>query len=365
MTMLRLLLILVLCGSPLWAGTRLKELVAVQGVRDNQLIGYGIVVGLNGTGDKRQTVFSYQSLANLLERLGVSVSPQALQVRNAAAVLVTATLPPFAQPGMKIDITASAIGDAQNLQGGELILTPLKGGDGEVYAVAQGAVVTGGFVAGRGGGTSQTTNHPTSGRIPNGAIVEKAAPSVEPSSFVNLQLRRADFTNASRISKAINEHYDAEPGIAKAESASLVHVEIPKEYKARQVDFLAELEAIQVNADAPNKIVISEKTGTITMGKEVRIAPVAILQGKLSVEILRSPIISQPEPLSKGQTAAAVETQVNAKEEKAKNIQLGPGATVDELVKGLLATGSTPRDVIAVLQNLKASGALDAELEVI
>lgn len=363
--MWRLFLILFVGLEPMQSATRLKELVAIQGVRDNQLVGYGIVVGLAGSGDKRQTVFSAQSLANLLQRLGASVSPQAIQVRNTASVLVTATLPPFAQPGTHIDITVSAIGDAPNLQGGQLVLTPLKAADGQVYAVAQGAVVTGGFIAGR-GGNSQSTNHPTSGRIPNGAIVERGAPSVQPTTVVHLQLRQADFTNAARISEVINKHYGTgKIKLAQAESASLIRVAVPDAYRERSVEFVAELESLSVDADHVVKIVINEKTGTITMGKEIHIAPVSILHGKLTVEIRSSPLVSQPEPMSQGKTATAVTTEVSAKEEKAKSLQLQSGASVDDLVRGLLLTGCTPRDVVSILQNLKAAGALDAELEVI
>src|SRR5271154_6917591 len=191
-------------------GTRLKDLVSIEGVRDNQLVGYGLVVGLNGTGDKRQTVFSTQSLTNLLARMGVQIDPTAILVKNMAAVLVTANLPPFAQPGARIDITVAAIGDASNLQGGVLILTPLKAADGQVYAAAQGSVVTGGFVAGKGGGNSQTVNHPTAGRVPNGAIIEKLAPSIAPEGRIKLQLRLADFTNAGRVSSAINRKFGSE-----------------------------------------------------------------------------------------------------------------------------------------------------------
>src|SRR6266851_2655942 len=197
-----LALLPVAVASP--AGTRLKDLVSIEGVRDNQLVGYGLVVGLNGTGDKRQTVFSAQSLTNLLERMGVAVSPTAILIRNTAAVLVLTNLPPFAQPGTRIDITVAAIGDSTNLQGGVLILTPLKAPDGQVYAAAQGSVVTGGFVAGKGGGSSQTVNHPTAGRVPNGAIVEKLAPSITPEGHLKLQMLRADFTTAGRVANAIN-----------------------------------------------------------------------------------------------------------------------------------------------------------------
>lgn len=367
---LRLLAILLLCVSlPAWStGTRLKDLVSIEGVRDNQLVGYGLVVGLNGTGDKRGTIFSSQSLTNLLARMGVQIDPTAILVKNMAAVLVTANLPPFAQPGARIDITVAAIGDASNLQGGVLILTPLKAADGQVYAAAQGSVVTGGFVAGisGAGGSSQTVNHPTTGRIPNGAIIEKLAPSIAPEGRVKLQLRWADFTNASRVSGAINQKFSHEGAqVARAENSALVSVDVPAEYKSRKIEFLGELEDLIVETDRPARIVVNERTGTIVMGKDVRIAPVAILQGTLTVEIQNILNVSQPEPFSKGQTVVTPQTNVAAKEEKTRNVVLKQGASVEELVRSLTAIGSTPRDIIAILQALKAAGALEAELEVI
>src|SRR3984893_819094 len=347
------------------AGTRLKDLVSIEGVRDNQLIGYGLVVGLSGTGDKNTTIFSTQSLTNLLQRMGVTVSPTLVLVRNTAAVLVTADLPPFAQPGTRIDIGVAAIGDASNLRGGLLVLTPLKSSDGQVYAAAQGSVVTGGFVAGR-GVNSQAVNHPTAGRVPNGAIVEKTAPSVEPVDRIKLQLKQADFTTAARISDAINHRFGGENARpARAENSALVSIDMPALYKAKVVEFLGELENLAIEPDRPAKIVINERTGTIVMGKEVRIAPVAILHGGLTIEIQTSLNASQPPALSAGQTAVTPQISVAAKEEKARNVILKQGASVEELVRALTAIGSTPRDIIAILQNLKAAGALEAEVEVI
>lgn len=358
-----LLLLWVAAREPAADGTRLKDLVSIEGIRNNQLVGYGIVVGLNGTGDKRQTVFSSQSLTNLLARMGVQVDPTAILVRNTAAALVTAELPAFAQPGTRIDISVAAIGDSTNLQGGILVLTPLKAADGQVYAAAQGSVVTGGFVAGR-GGSNQTVSHPTAGRVPNGGIVEKLAPSVAPQGRVKLQLRRADFTTAARIAAAINEKFGTDRP-AHAENSALVAVETPAAYASKNVEFLGELENIIVHADRPARIVIDERTGTIVMGKDVRIAPVAILHGSLTVEIQTSLTTSQPAPLSPGQTTVTPDVKVTAKEETAKNIVLKQGASVEELVRALTAIGSTPRDVIAILQSLKASGALEAEVEVL
>ena len=346
------------------AAARLKDLADVEGVRDNQLIGYGLVVGLAGTGDRQQTIFPYQSLANVLERMGISVSGTALRVKNTAAVMVTATLPAFAQPGIHIDATAAAVGDAMNLQGGILVLTSLRAADGQVYAVAQGPVVTGGFSAG-GAGVSQTVNHPTVGRSPGGATVERAAPSVAPKSQVRLQLRQSDFTTSARMVEAINKKFTGAAPLAHADNAGLVSVAIPPEFVSRTTEFMAELENVSVEADRPARVIINERTGTIVLGKDVRIAPVAILHGNLSVEIQTTFTISQPGPMSSGTTEVVPQTTTTAKEEKARNIVLKQGATVEELVRALTAIGSTPRDVIAILQSLRSAGVLEAEVEVI
>ena len=347
------------------ATTRIKDVAALEGVRDNQLMGYGVVVGLAGTGDKRQAVFSVQSLTNILNRMGVTVDPTAIQVRNIAGVMVTANLPPFAQPGTKIDITAAAIGDASNLQGGLLLMTSLKGADGQVYAVGQGPVMTGGFAAGR-GGAAQTVNHPTVGRLPEGAIVEKSPPSVAPSSHLKLQLRQADFTTAIRVVEALNKHFSpGGPTIAKAESSALISVELPDELAENPVAFIAEMEGLAIDPDRREKIVINERTGTIVLGKDVHLSPVSILHGALNVEIQTQFTISQPAPLSGGKTVVVPETTVTAKESKAQNVQLKNGATVEDLVRALQAIGSTPRDIISILQAMRVAGALDAEIEVI
>ncbi len=264
------------------AAARLKELVSFEGMRDNQLIGYGLVVGLAGTGDRRQTVFPVQSLANLLERMGVTVPATALTVKNTAAVMVTGVLPAFAQPGTRIDVTVAAMGDAPNLQGGLLLLSNLRAPNGQTFAVAQGAVITGGFSVAR-GGTGSTVNHPTVGRVPNGAIVERAAPSVSPSGHVHLQVHAADFATAARIAQAVNQRFAGK--IAIAENSALVNVAVPASYSERPVEFMADLEALTVEVDRPARIVINERTGTIILGKEVRISPVAILHGNLSVQI--------------------------------------------------------------------------------
>ncbi|SRR5579884_4034432 len=359
---MKALVLVLIAALPLPAATRLKEIASIEGVRDNQLIGYGLIVGLNGTGDKVLTVFSTQTLTNILQRMGVTVDPKGIMVRNMAAVMVTATLPPFAQPGTRIDVTAGAIGDATNLQGGMLLLTALKGADGQTYAAAQGNVLTGGFAAGR-GGNSQTVNHPTVGRVPGGAIVEKAPPSVPPSSKLKLQLHQSDFTTAAKVVQALNQHFGGT--VARAESSALIAVDAPPTWASRPVEFVAEMEGLSVEVDHAAKIVINEKSGTIVLGKDVQISPVAILHGSLSVEVRTTLDVSQPEPFSGGKTTVIPQTTVNAKEETAKQVTLDKGATVDQLVRALQAIGSTPRDIIAVLENMRTAGALDADIEVI
>ncbi len=360
-----LTLSIVLLLAPSSRAARLKDLASIEGVRDNQLVGYGLVVGLAGTGDRQQTVFSVQSLTNILERMGVTVSPNGIQVKNTAAVLITCTLPPFARPGMKIDVLVSAIGDAQNLQGGTLIVSPLRGMDGQVYASAQGSVVTGGFLSG-GGGNTQRRNHPTAGRVPEGAIIERPAPSVIPSETVRWILHREDFTTARRIADRINEKFGAPAApLADAANSGLVEVKIPAAYRGRVTTFIADVEGLPVEADTIARVVVNERTGTIVIGGDVSISQVSILHGGLNVESQTSYSVSQPVPGSKGNTQVIPQTTVDTAEDKAKSIQLPKGATVEQLAKALISIGATPRDIISILQNLKASGALDADLEVI
>jgi flagellar P-ring protein precursor FlgI len=361
-TMTRFIVLFLIAAGSSAETARLKDLISLEGVRDNQLMGYGLVVGLAGTGDKQLTLFSGQSLTNMLKRLGVTVDPGAMQVKNMAAVMVSANLPPFAQPGTRIDVLSAAIGDAKSLQGGVLLLTPLKGADGIVYVVAQGPVITGGFVAGRGGST-QTVNHPTVGRTPEGGIVEIAPPSIELSSHLKLQLHQADFTTAARVAEVVNKHFGA--SLAHAENPGLVVVDVPADYSRRTVEFIAELESLPAEADVKARVVINERTGTIVIGREVNISPVSIMHGTLTVEVRTKLEVSQPEPLAAGKTVVAPQVDVKATEEKAKNISLPRGATVEELVRALQAIGSTPRDVIAILQGLRSAGALDAEIEVL
>lgn len=346
------------------AATRLKELVSIEGVRENQLVGYGLIVGLNGTGDRRQTLFSAQSLSNLLQQMGVAVDAHAMRVNNTAAVMVTATLPPFARPGARIDVTAAAIGDATNLQGGLLVMTSLRGVDGQVYAVAQGPLVTGGFVAG-GGGNKQTVNHPTVGRIANGASVERPSPAVAFTGLIRLQLRHADFTTAARIAEAVNKHFAGERPVARAQDAAAVEVTPPPRYAASPTEFIAAMEVLTVEADQLAKIVVNERTGTIVMGREVQILPVAIMHGNLSIEVTTQFDVSQPAPLSGGTTQVVPRVGVGVKEDRARDLTIPKGATVDDLVRALHSIGVTPRDVIAILQNIKIAGALAADIEVI
>jgi flagellar P-ring protein precursor FlgI len=277
--------------------------------------------------------------------------------------MVTATLPPFATPGGRIDVVVSSIGDADTLQGGTLVLTPLKAADGEVYAVAQGAVSIGGFAAGR-AGTGVQVNHPTVGRIPEGALIERAAPSVEPDpAGTRLQLRRPDFVTASRIAAALNRTFPN--AVAEASNAAVVTVRMPAAYELRPVDFIAQMDAVEIETDRRAKVVLNERTGTVVIGNDVKIAPVAVLHGNLTVQVVTDYQVSQPAPFSPGQTVVTPQVGVRVQEQQAREVKVKQGATVEELIAALMAIGSTPRDIIAIMQSIAASGALDAELEMI
>jgi len=347
-----------LIPAHLGAVSRLKELVSIDGVRDNQLVGYGLVVGLNSAGDSKQTLFSAQSLSNMLARMGVVIDPTQITIKNTAAVIVTATLPAFAQPGERIDVTVSSIGDAKTLQGGLLVLTSLKGADAQVYAVAQGSVVTGGFVASGAVGNSQTVNHPTAGRIPEGAIVERPAPLPDLTKTIRLELHSMDFTTASRVADALNKKFSGAKPIAHADNGRAVTISVPPASAANPADFIAQLETITVETDAPSRVVVNER-------KQVHVAPVAIMHGNLSVEVQTQLAVSQPDGFSQGTTQVVPQEKVTTQQEKSRNVVLQDGATVEDLVRGLNAIGSTPRDIIAILQSLRAAGALEAEIEVI
>ncbi len=343
--------------------SRVKDVAAFEGVRDNQLVGYGLVVGLNGTGDRSQTFFSTQTLANMLERSGVTISPERVRVKNIAAVMVTANLPPFVRQGSRIDVTVSSIGDAQDIQGGVLILTPLRAPNGEVYATAQGQIVLGGFSAG-GRANRVEVNHPTVGRIPNGALVEQeVSVTLTGKTRLNLVLHQSDFTTASRAVRAINEA--AGSSVASAVDGRTVAIQVPDTYAQRIVDFMALVENARMDVDSRAKVVVNEKTGTIVMGKEVRIGQVSIIQGSLSVQVGTTLDVSQPAPFSEGQTVVIPNQTVGAQEDKGRSVTLKEGTTVEEIVRALNAIGAGPRDVIAILQAIKAQGALQADLEII
>ena len=359
--MQRLLALLILMTTPL-AAARLKDLASIEGVRENQLIGYGLVVGLAGTGDRQQTVFSTQSLSNLLRKMGVNVEPNGLRVNNVAAVMVTATLPPFATPGLRTDVTVSSIGDAASLQGGTLLMTSLRGADGEVYAAAQGPLSIGGFAAG-GGGTGVQVNHPTVGRIPQGALIEQPAPTVAPNpDGFRLQLREPDFVTAARIEQAVLAEFPEAQ--VHAESSGVLRIGMPDVYKNRAVEFLARMDTIEVETDRKARVVLNERTGTVVIGSNVKIAPVAVLHGSLTVQVVTDYNVSQPAPFSQGQTAITPQVNVQVTEEAAQPAIVGEGATVEQLIEALIGIGSTPRDIIAIMQSIAAAGALEANLEV-
>jgi len=345
-------------------GARIKELGYIDGVRSNQLIGYGLVIGLNGTGDKANTIFTTQSLANMLEKMGIKVDPNATKVKNIAAVVVTANLPPFSKIGNTIDVTVSSIGDATSLTGGVLLLTPLKGADGEVYAVAQGPLLVGGFSAGGAGATMQK-NHPTAGRIPNGATIEREIgyEFVKTESIV-ISLKMPDFTTARRIEERINSLYN---GISYAKDGGTVHVKIPDDMKENPVKFLSVIENMDVKPDMLAKIVVDEKTGTIVIGENVRISTVAISQGNISVMIKEDQKVSQPLPFAPptAQTVVTPDTKIRAEEDKGKLFVVEGDVTIRELVNALNAVGVSTREMISILQTIKAAGALHAELEII
>lgn len=343
---------------------RVKDLADIEGVRSNQLIGYGLVVGLNRTGDRvQQNIYARQTLQNLLERMGISAESSGLKPENIATVLVTATLPPFVRPGSKIDVTVSSIGDAKSLQGGTLILTPLKAIDGQVYAVAQGPLSIGGISAGE-SGNSVEINHPTVGRLPNGANVERSVPTeLAANNQLTLILRNEDFSTAARLNKVINTKFGS--GTAKALDGRNLDVFLPAAYADNRVGFIAELESLKVTPDKVSKIVINERTGTIVMGSEVRIASVAISQGGVTVRIGTEYDVIQPGPLSPrgSETAIVPLTSVDVKEKPPASVVLKDGATVDEVVRGLRTVGVSARDIISILQAIKSAGAMNADLE--
>jgi flagellar P-ring protein precursor FlgI len=347
---------------------RIKDVAAIEGIRENQLVGYGLVVGLRGTGDSSQTVFPAQTLISALERMGITVpqtgsnSASNMQVKNMAAVFVVATLPPFSRPGYKVDITASSAGDARSLEGGVLLMTPLYGPDGQIYAQAQGALVLGGYMA-TGGGNTKLSNHPTTARIPGGALVERAVPfDLKQMHTVTVVLNDADFHTAERMAAAI----DRELGRPRARAIDSRRVEIAAVEGEDLAGLLDRVEQIQVDVYPRARVVVNERTGTVVIGGTVRLQPVSILHGGLSVNVVSVNEISQPNAFSSGGTTQVVQqTTVQAQDKPVNRIDLKEGATVEDLVQELQRTGAGARDVISILQAMKEAGALEADLEVL
>ncbi|HTT10217.1 MAG TPA: flagellar basal body P-ring protein FlgI [Burkholderiaceae bacterium] len=348
---------------------RIKDLASVQGVRPNQLIGYGLVVGLDGSGDQTtQTPFTTQSLQSMLTQLGITLpqgSGTQLQLKNVAAVMVTAILPAFAQPGQQVDVTVSSLGNAKSLRGGTLLMTPLKGADGQVYAVAQGNVLVGGAGAAQGGSKVQI-NHLSAGRVPAGATVERAvATPFLLSDRVRLELNETDFSTAAALADTINKSFTAAGDIATAVDGRVIEVKAPATPNER-VRFLAQLENLDVAQVTPSaRVVINARTGSIVMNRSVTLDPAAVAHGNLSVTISSQPVISQPNPLAQGQTVVAEKTDIQIKQEGGALMTMKGGADLAEVVRALNALGANPGDLLAILQALKAAGALHADLEVI
>lgn len=358
---------LCLLSSVFWSAAyadRIKDMASIQGVRDNQLIGYGIVVGLDGSGDQTtQTPFTVQSIISMLSQMGVNI-PQgtSLQLKNVAAVMVTATLPPFSKPGQTIDVTTSSIGNAKSLRGGMLLMTPLKGADGQVYAMAQGNVVVAGVGAASGGASVQV-NHLSVGRVPSGATVERAVPTLlGQGDFIHLELNATDFTTAARIVEVINGQ--VAPGIAQALDGRVIQVRAPAGNE--RVAFISRIENLEVNpAQGLAKVIINARTGSIVMNQAVMLDTCAVAHGNLTVVISTDSAVSQPGALSRGQTVQTDKTTIDVKAGKGGLVQLQKGVSLSEVVKALNSIGATPQDLLAILQAMKSSGALRAELEII
>ena len=359
------MLVSLLLSLPAFSASRIKDIADFEGVRDNQLVGYGMVVGLNGTGDNIKSInFAKESLVSLLDSVGINSRDGQLKSKNIAAVMVTANLPAIARQGSRIDVMVSALGDAKNLQGGTLIATPLVGANGEVYAVAQGQVAVGG-VSARGATASVTKGVPTSGRIANGAIIENEIPfSLESLDTIRIALRNPDFTTARRVSDAINAFLGEQT--AKATDPATIQLDVPDQYRDKIVDLMTKIEQLQVQPDQTAKVVIDESSGIVVIGKDVKINRLAIAQGNLTIKITDMPIVSQPLPFSDGTTVTGVTSAIDINESvETKLSVLDTGVNLQELVDGLNALGVSPRDLISILQAIKASGALQADIEVI
>jgi len=342
---------------------QVRDIATIAGIRDNQLVGYGIVVGLNGTGDRSQTQFTTQTLANAMRRMGVLISPATVRVANVAAVFVTATLPQFSRPGMTLDVTVSSVGDARSLEGGTLLMTGLQGPDGQVYANAQGPVTLGGYTAGRGGNV-KTLNFPNVGRIPGGAIVERdTAVDLSRMSTLSFMLRDPDFNVACEVADAINQEFSA--GLAHAVDSRRIDVNAVASGSASVPALVARIQDLKVAYRPRAKVVVNERTGTIVMGGEVKLSAVSVIHGSLSIEISTAYAVSQPAPFSNGKTTTTPEVNLQAGEEPTRSIRLSQGANVEELINGLHALDASAREIVAILEAIQAAGGLAAELEVI
>lgn len=368
---LLLVALLLGCGASAQTETHkvlIRDIASVEGIRNNSLVGYGLVVGLKGTGDKQQTYFTIQTLASVLQRMGVEIPPSVVQtlvqVKNVAAVFVTASLPPFSRPGTSVDVMVSSAGDARSLEGGILLLTPLYAADGQVYAAAQGPLVTGGYAAGT-AANSKSVNHPTVGRIPNGALVERdSSVDLTKLQHLSLLLNEPSFTTAEQLAAAIS-HELASPAAATVIDSRRVEVKIPESGNGDLPALLARMENLEVDVRRRAKVVVNERTGTVVLGRDVRLGAVSILHGTFSIEVTTAFTASQPSGPGSGQGAVVPEQTVKATETPARNVAIKEGASVEELVTRLQAIGATARDVVSILQAIKAAGALDAELEVI
>lgn len=367
----RIVAICLIMALGIWMGTevdvwaaRVKDIAGIKGARPNQLIGYGLVVGLNSTGDDDKTEFTFQSLTSMMKRMGIVVDKKKVDLDNVAGVMVTATLPSFTKAGTRIDVVVSSMGNAKNLQGGTLLMTPLSAPDGNVYAVAQGPLSTGGFAAGGAAGGGVQKNHPTVGYIPGGAIVEKdLSLNLLEKNVMSLNLNNPDFTTCLRLTRVINMGLGEE--FAQSVDAGTVEIKIPGEFRERLVEFISLVENLDIVPDAIAKVVLNERTGTVIMGENVRISTVAISHGNLSIIVKERERVSQPLPFSEGETVVTPDTEITIKEEDSLLMVVPEGVNLREVVGGLNAIGVSPRDLISIFQAIRASGALQAELVII
>ena len=340
-----------------------RDLATISGIRANPLIGYGIVVGLHGTGDTQQTVFTMQALANAMQRFGAQFPIGSAQVKNVAAVFVTASLPPFASPGLAVDVSVSSVGDAKSLEGGVLLMTALKAADGQVYAVAQGALTLGGYSVGNRSSNMKVTNHSTVAIVPNGALVERdAAIDLNALKMISFNLREPDFTAAHDMADAINQKLEKQ--VAVALDSRRVDLDVASAGMSSVTALISRVQNIGIVVHPEAKVVMNERTGTIVMGGDVSLTPVAVLHGNLTIEVTTKLVVSQPAPNSRGETVVVPETTVSAQDSQAKTIRLTEGASVEELINGLQAIGASARDIVAIIQAIKAAGGLQAQLEV-